>query len=249
MSARPQRTADAGFSLTELLVTMFVMSVVVIAATSLAIGFQKSNSANVTRQDQIDAARVASEGMAKTVRAAVKPSQLTTTCTLCTADAFIKAEDFVVQFYANINNAGNTVGPSRVTYTVVTAGADEGDLIESIQVPDSNLPSATGYVYCDAVAGGASAACKARLSTRVLARDVVYSGGPLLKYYDGSGARMTPPTGGSLAGAQLEKVLSIELTVQVQSDAGYQAGPTTYIQRVMLPNSQAVLRLGEEETP
>lgn len=229
-------------SLTELLVTMMIMSVVVIAASSLAIGFAKTNAANVTRQDQIDAARMASESMSKLIRTAVKPSQLTTSCAGCVADAFIKAEPFVVQFYANVNNPGNSVGPSRVTYTVAASGPQAGELIESIQRPDSSVPTASGYQYCDAASPSATVDCKARLSTRVLARDLVTGEGPLLKYYDESGAVLTPPVGGSLAASDLERVLSIELAVKIQVPASYQAGSTTYIQRIMLPNSQAVLQ-------
>lgn len=238
----PRARGDAGLTLTELLVTMMIMSVVVIAATTLSIGFAKTNAANVTRQDQIDAARMASESMSKLIRAAVKPSQLTTSCAGCVADAFIKAEPFVVQFYANINNPGNSVGPSRVTYTVATTGPQAGELVENVQRPNSNIPSGSGYEYCDATAVGATADCKARLSTRVVARDVVLHEGPLLKYYDEAGLLMTPPVGGSLSGPELERVLSIELAVRIQTETAYEAGSTTYIQRIMLPNSQAVLQ-------
>lgn len=239
---RHRQRDDVGMSLTELLITMIIMSVVVIAATSLAIGFTRTNAANVTRQDQIDTARMTSESMSKLIRAAVKPSQLTTSCPGCVADAFIKAEPFVVQFYANINNPGNSVGPSRVTYTVAATGPQAGELVENVQRPNSNIPTGSGYQYCDATAPGATAACKARLSTRVVARDVVTAEGPLLKYYDEAGLLMTPPVGGSLSASELERVLSIELSVRIQAAASNDAGSTTYIQRIMLPNSQAVLQ-------
>ena len=42
-------------------------------------------------------------------------------------------------------------------------------------------------------------------------------------------------------------VLAIELTVSVQSTTVTKANPTTYIQRITLPNAQAVLRQGEDE--
>lgn len=232
-------------SLTELIVTMFIMSVVIIGAVSLTIGFQRTNAANLARQDAIDTARTTSESMSRTIRAAVKPSQLTLSCAGCTQDAFIEARDFSVRFYSNINNAGNTVGPSRVTYGVALTGANAGVLTESVQRPDSNTPTATGYQYCDAAASSATAACKARLSTRTVARGVVTNAGALLRYYDQDGTRMTPPTNGTLSAAELEKVLSIELVVQVTSLNVTSADPTVYIQRIMLPNAQAVLRQGE----
>jgi prepilin-type N-terminal cleavage/methylation domain-containing protein len=240
---------ERGSSLTELLVVMLIMGIITAAVASLTIGFQRTNAQNITRQDQIDAARTAVERVSKTVRTAVKPSQLATTCALafCTEDAFMRAEDFSVQFYANLNNDKNLIGPSRVSYAVATSGATAGQLVEKVQRPDSNVPTSTGYAYCDAEAAAASADCKGRLSTRVITRGIqTPATTPLFKYYDTTGARLTTAAAtGTLTADQLEKVLSIELTVAVQS-ANAQAAPTTYIQRVTLPNSQAVIRQGSE---
>lgn len=238
-------SSDRGTTLTELLVVMLILGIIVAATATLTIGFQRTNAQNISRQDQIDAARTAVERMSKTVRTAVKPSQLTTTCVGCLADAFVKAEDFSVQFYANLDNTQNTVGPRRITYTVATTGADAGVLIEKSQVPESNVAIETGYEYCDAEAAGADAGCVARLTSRRITPGVLtVSGMPLFKYYDEAGVRMTPVAGASLTAVELEKVLSIELVVTVQSTNATKAAPTTYIQRVMMPNSEAVLRSG-----
>lgn len=238
---------DSGFSLTELMVTMFVMGIVVAATVSLTIGFQRTNAQNISRQDQIDSARTAVEAISKSVRTAVKPAQLTSTCTLCIEDAFLQGTDYSVQFYANLNNPGNTIGPSRVTYTLVTTGPTAGQIVETIQRPDSYIPSATGYAYCDATSGSASAACKARFSTRPVAFGALATTGtPMLKYYDSAGLQLSPATsGGSLSVAQLGHVLSIEIVVTVQTNNATKANPTTYVQRVTLPNAQAVIREGE----
>jgi hypothetical protein len=228
---------------------MLIMGIITSALATLTIGFQRTNAQNITRQDQIDAARTGVERISKTVRTAVKPSQLSTTCTLsfCTEDAFMRAENFAVQFYANLNNDKNMIGPSRVSYAVATSGATAGQLVEKVQRPDSNIPTSAGYVYCDATAGAATADCKARLTTRVISRGIqTPTATPLFKYYDTAGVRLIPDAAtGTLAADQLEKVLSIELVVAVQSANG-QAAPTTYIQRVTLPNSQAVIRQGTE---
>jgi len=128
------------------------------------------------------------------------PSQLTSTCTLCTQDAFVLGKDYSMQFYANINNVGNSVGPSRVTYTISTSGTDLGTLVEKVQVPDSATPTATGYVYCNAEIAGATAACKARLSTRTLAVGVkTNTGVPVFAYYDGVGGSHDPDAGYRIA--------------------------------------------------
>jgi prepilin-type N-terminal cleavage/methylation domain-containing protein len=240
---------ERGSSLTELLVVMLIMGIITAAVASLTIGFQRTNAQNISRQDQIDAARTAVERISKTVRTAVKPSQLTTTCTLtfCTEDAFMRAENFSVQFYANLNNDKGSIGPSRVSYAVANSGVTAGQLVEKVQRPDSKDPTSTGYAYCDAEAVAATNNCKDRLTTRVVARGIqTPAGAPLFKYYDTTGTRLIPDAAtGTLTTAQLEQVLSIELTVAVQS-VNARAVPTTYIQRVTLPNSQAVIRQGSE---
>jgi prepilin-type N-terminal cleavage/methylation domain-containing protein len=241
---------DGGFSLTELMVTMFIMGMVVAATVSLTIGFERTNAENVSRQDQIDSARTAVEAMSKSLRTAVKPAQLTSNCTSCIADAFLQGTDFSVQFYANLNNPKNSIGPSRVTYTLVTTGPKAGQIIETIQQADPPIGTApwpnpiTGYQYCDATLGSATAACKARLSTRPVAFGAIATAGtPMLKYYDAAGHQMSPSTsGGSLTVPELGTVLSIEILVTVQSTNATKPNPTTYVQRVTLPNAQAVIR-------
>ncbi|MDM7831226.1 PulJ/GspJ family protein [Cellulomonas edaphi] len=232
---------DRGNSLTEMLIVMLIFGVILAAVGTLTMGFTRSNSQNVSRQTQVESARMASETMSKYLRTAVMPSQLTSACTNC-QDAFVLGQDFAVQFYANIDNPGNSVGPSQVTYTVVQSGASAGDLVEKVQIPDSNVPTSTGYIYCNAEAGTASPACKARLRTRTVAKGVqVAAGAPVFTYYRKNGQRMTP-TAGSLTTDDLSKVLAVELTVSVQSGKSYTVDPTTYVQRVTLPNAQAVLR-------
>ncbi|WP_448629389.1 PilW family protein [Cellulomonas soli] len=236
-------------SLPELLISMMLLGVVMVAVTSLSIGFMRTNQQSINRQDQIDTARSATERMSKTLRTAVMPSQLSSACVgTCAVEAFVKGEDYAVQFYANLNNAGNAIGPSRVTYTVVTDAGGVRSLVEKVQRPDSNVPTATGYAYCDAEAVGASADCRERLSTRTLAEGLV-QGTPLFTYYQGSSATPMSPaaSGGSLTAANLAKVLAIELHVTVQQQGSVETRPTTYIQRITLPNAQAVLR--QKEVP
>lgn len=241
LGRRRSTSTDAGLTLVELIITTLITGLIAALTTALVIGVQKTNQQNVTRQDQIDDARVAVESMSKTLRASIKPSQITNAgCAIgCTEDAFLQGSDFHVQFYSNINNPKNTVGPSRVSYEVLTTGDPKGDLVESIQRPNSNIPTSSGYVYCTAGSSG----CADKIKTRVIARNVQMAS-PLFTFFDGEGAKMTPPANGSLSVAQLKKLLSIELVATVQVQTGEKAGPTTYIQRLMLPNAQAVMKGG-----
>lgn len=246
---RRRARGEAGTTLTELNITMIVMAVIVVATTSLIIGFHTSNAENMSRQEQIDSARYSVELMSRSIRAAVKPAQISAACsvTTCPEDAFMLGDDFHVQFYANLDNAGGSVGPSQVEYVVV-----DGRLTETIQIPDSPTPTASGFQYCDHEAPGASAACKARVSTRLLAEGVQTDDAtPLFRFWDRSGVQLDPDAyGGVLTGAEMQTVVAVELVINVQAPNATRAEPTEYIQRVMLPNVQAIIRQEEEaETP
>lgn len=261
MSSRPLRLRachegdgdrDRGTTLAELIVVMFVMGLIMAAVTSLTIGFQRTNAQSIARQDQLDSARTAVERMSKTLRTAIRPNQLPATCTgaCASTDAFQQAGSFSVQFYANLDNSGNSTGPRRVTYTIATTGADAGVLVEKVQRPESSTPGALGYQYCDAEALGATSDCKQRLTVQRLASGVRTDDGAVLRYYDGTGTLLVPASNGLLSAGDLAKVLSIELVLSVQSQAASAPDPTQYIQRVMLPNAQAVQRpAGGAATP
>ena len=246
---------DKGTTIVELSVTMLILGIIVAATATLAIGFSRTNAQNTNRQDQIEDARQAVERISKTLRTAVKPSQLIAACSVACGDidAFMQGKDASVQFYANLNNPGNRVGPSRITYTVGTTGASAGLLVETAQTPTDSNPSTPvvdpghdGYVYCDATNPLASEECKSHLTSRVLAHDVQTSS-PVFKYYGPDGARLSTSTTG-LTSDELSQVLAIELVVTIQkSRTTEQVSPTTYIQRITLPNAQAVLQQGRDD--
>ncbi len=236
------RRKDSGLTLVELMVSTMITALIAILTTTLVIGVQRTNQENVSRQDQIDAARVSVEAMSRTLRAAVKPSQVVIgTCAGGCPDieAFQQGGAFRVQFYANVDNSKGTVGPRRVTYEVPATGADAGKLIETIQVPNNARPADGVYQYCTPGSSG----CAARIERRPLASAVVASGPAMLRYFDAAGHEMVPPAGGTLTSAQLQDVLSVEVRVTVQTTTGgARPKPTTYIQRVMMPNAQAIIK-------
>jgi len=252
MGARSRRATarrDAGMTLTELMVVMLIMGIVVAATATLTIGMSRTTGQNVARQDQIDVARAAVERISKTTRTAVKPSQLLSSCSVSCAevDAFLQGKNLSVKFYANLDNPGNSVGPSQVTYTIATSGADAGVLIEKVQRPDSNIPTSSGYAYCNAEVAGATSACRSRLTVRRVAPGVS-TAKPVFAYFAGNGDPLIPVASG-LSAADLEKVLAIEVTLTVRSASPTAPRPTTYIQRITLPNAQAVMQQGEDATP
>ena len=249
--SQDRRPRDAGITLAELLVTMMIMSFIVMATAALVIGTQNASQQNVNRLDQIQEARNGTERMSQTLRTAVMPSQLLGGCLGCVGDAFVQGKRFEVQFYGNFENPNNSIGPSRITYTVADPDADGvGELVQTIQKPDSPYPTATGYQYCNPdPAANPSAECLSNVRRSIVARDVLVDPSkPLLRYFDQHGNEMHPGSG-SLDGDQLSRVLSVEihLRVQGQQGANTQAKETSYIQRIMLPNAQAVIRQSQEE--
>lgn len=243
---------DAGTTLTEMVVVMLIMSIVVVTTVSLTISLGRTTAQNSARQDQIDVGRIAVERLSKTARTAVKPSQLQPTCdTACgEVDAFLQGGSYSMKFYANLDNVSNLVGPSQVTYTLATTGTDAGVLVEKVQTPDPvavpGNPPPTGYTYCNAEATGATGACKSRLTVRRLATGV-QTGTPVFTYYQANGDPL-PASASGLTADQLEKVMAIEVQLTVKSPSASAPGATTYIQRITLPNAQAILQ-GEDKTP
>lgn len=249
MRARIRRALerrDAGMTLTEMLVVMFIMGIVIAATVSLTITMSRTTGQTIARQDQVDAARVGVERVSKTVRTAVRPGQINSNCADACAEvnAFLQGTTTGMQFYANLDNPGNAYGPSRITYSVGTSGADKGVLIEKVQRPQTNTGTP---VYCNAEAAGATAECRSRLTVRRLVTGV-QTGGALFSYYDVKGDPLIPTASG-LSAEKLEKVLAIEVTLTVQSSSPTAPRPTTYIQRITLPNAQAAIQAEEDATP
>ena len=230
---RRMRRSDDGVTLTELIVTMVVLGVLVSATVLMVSASMRVSSGNKERLDQSNTATIAMQRVSRTLRTAVLQSQLTTTCTLaiCTESAFLKGTPTSVQFYADVDNPKNTVGPSRVTYDVTG-----GVLTETVQKPDSPIPDASGYRYCAPGAG-----CQIR--TTVLATDVS-STTPIFSFYTALDAvnAITLATGAQLTADQLKSVDSIDVSLNVQRAGGANVAGASMIQRVALPNADSVVR-------
>lgn len=163
------------------------------------------------------------ESMSKTLRTAVRPSQLNATCIGCDQAAFLQGNARSVQFYANINNPANILGPSRVSYTVDNSGV----LTETLQAPNAHAATDYNYQYCTPGPG-------CTVTSRVLARGVSLTK-TMFTYYDASNNTFSTLP---LASTDLPRVDSIDIIVNISSSA--QVSATTFTQRVTLPNADAV---------
>ena len=233
-SHRAAVRGDEGVTLAEMSVTMLVLGMLVAALGAMVISGERITAGVKERLDQSNSATIAMQRMSRNLRTAVLQSQLTTACIIsaCTDSAFLVGSPSQVSFYADVDNPKNSVGPSRVTYTVTA-----GTLVETVQKPDSPVPDATGYHYCTIGTGG----CTARTTTLAIG---VQTTTPVFAYYTAAAptTAMTMGTGGVLSSAQLKTVDSIDITLQVLLPGGPAVGGATMVQRVALPNADSVVR-------
>jgi prepilin-type N-terminal cleavage/methylation domain len=220
---------DQGLSLIEMVVVTLILGIVLAMVQQTTIQAQKEVAGNSSRLDQLQQSKVAMESMSKVLRTSVLPTQLDGTCSSCATAAFINGDVRSVQFYANINNDSNVIGPSQVSYVVDASGT----LTESIHGPNPHAANDYNYQYtCTRPTVGCV------VTSRVLARKVDTTQ-VLFTYYDASGASITPP----LSGATLKLVDSIDVVIKVKVSKNVQA--VTLTERVTLPNADAV----EQESP
>jgi prepilin-type N-terminal cleavage/methylation domain-containing protein len=222
---RARRSLDDGFTLTELVVVMFILGVVLAVVQTTMVMTSRTVSDNNLRVSQTEQARAAMDAMSRSLRTAVLPAQLGGTCSACNVAAFVQATSTSVQFYADVDNDQNLVGPSRVTY-VVTAS---GDLTETVQPPDAHAPDNRSYTYCAPGPG-----CP--VVSRVLARNVQATS-PVFAYYDRTGAALAVVP---LTAAELAAVDSVDLVLTVRGARTQHVNPVTVTERVTLPNADAV---------
>jgi prepilin-type N-terminal cleavage/methylation domain-containing protein len=221
-SARP----DGGFTLTELLVTIFILGIVLAGVQTTLIFTQRTVGEQSVRVDQTQQTSEAMNAVTKTLRTAVLPSQLNGTCASCDLAAFIQGTPTSVSFYANINNDGNTVGPSRVSYSVDS----KNELVESIQPPNPHATTDFNYQYCTPGTAGCV------VKTRVLARNLV-PGAAIFTYYDPNGVSLGA---GTLTASDLANVDTMDVVISVRDSTASRVPPTTFMARVSMPNHDSV---------
>jgi len=223
---------DDGVTLAEMSVTMLVLSLFVGCVVVMVSAGEKTSLGVKERMDQTNQATISIERISRNLRTAVLQSQLTTVCTLsiCTDAAFLQGTPTSVQFYADIDNPRNTIGPSKVTYSVVG-----GVLTETVQKPDSPTPDAAGYHYCTS-----GSTCQIR--TTVLATNVQTASAPFTYYNATDPVNGMTLTAGALTSEQLKTVDSIDVQIQVQVAGGANVGAASVVQRVALPNHDSVVR-------
>ena len=131
MVPRAAAAARRGVTLVEMSVTILVLGMLVGALVMMVTSGERVSGGVKERMDQTNSATIAMERMSRNLRTAVLQSQLTTACILSVHRLGVPRRlPISVQFYADVDNPKNTVGPSRVTYTVA-GGSLVGDRAEA----------------------------------------------------------------------------------------------------------------------
>ncbi len=171
---------DRGVSLMEMMVAVFVFGFVAIGVATLTAGIERTDHETFRRVDATEEARYAVRMVARTLSRAVEPGVLGAG----TGPAVTVAEPTTLTVYANIDNPGNSVGVARVTYDLV-----DGVLTETVS--RARVGSRDSFCLPEEAA---TPACEGRVSTVVLARDLVTSVMyPLFRYYDADLGSVTAP--------------------------------------------------------
>jgi prepilin-type N-terminal cleavage/methylation domain-containing protein len=213
---------DGGYTMMELVVVVMILGIVLAMVQTTLILTQRTVAGSGARVDQTQQARVAIDSITKVLRTAVLPSQLNGTGSSSSAAAFTQGTKTSVQFYANINNDSNIVGPSQVSYNVDSSGT----LTEKIQPPDAHAAGNYNYLYT----------CTTCATTRVLARHASTTQA-MFTYYTKTGATITDTV---LSAADLSSVDSVDVVVMVKASANQTIQATTLYERVTLPNADSV---------
>jgi prepilin-type N-terminal cleavage/methylation domain-containing protein len=213
---------DGGYTMMEMVVVVMILGIVLAMVQTTLILTQRTVAGSGSRVDQTMQARVAIDSLTKVLRTAVLPSQLNGTGSSSTAAAFIQGTKTSVQFYANINNDSNIIGPSQVTYNIDSSGM----LTEKIQPPDAHAVGNYNYLYT----------CTTCATTRVLARNVSTTQA-MFTYYTKTGATITDTV---LTAADLSAVDSVDVVIMVKASANQTIQATTLYERVTLPNADSV---------
>ena len=224
-----RRDDDAGITLAELLITMFLSSLVLgLVATFFVQIARATTSANQSRQGSSIAANIANE-LSDTIRPA---TSLVVSGATKPDPAVVIGLPSKVTLYTFADNVATNVQPIRVQFEVTAANR----LLESRWVATKN--ATTGLWVFPAMTATPS-------STRLFPGTIIAASAattpatsasaPLFSYYDSQSVEIIPAATG-LTQSQRESVASIRFTVRTRSEASTTAAVVTIQNTVGLPN-------------
>lgn len=219
---RVRLTEDAGMTLPEVLVTMFLMSLIGVLVVSLFTGITRTLTRDRAANDNTNVASVAMDQLTRSVHGLGD-------ITLSTgANVGIEvASHSAMTFYSYVDTESSAVRPIKLSYEVTAAN----ELRESRWLA---IPAGTERWSFPAKA----------TSTRVIARDVVASSAaPLFVYLDSDG----DPLGSAAGLSALDRgmVRAVEVEMRIQTDRSDRAATVELHNTIGIPNRVATLGAGK----
>lgn len=217
-------TADAGISLTELIVAMMIFGIVLTVVGSMFATMTKATTyANATDQN----VRNASNGMnamSRMLRSAQNLPQVNTTDRPAFSDA--RAETVTLVTAVNLDPATtDDTTPLEVTFAVDA----KRNLRETTRTGVHPTAGSPYWVF------NSTSPVTARTITTPVS--TTPSGqAPLFRYYGSDGVELVPPTGASLSGDDLADIASVAITLRQANSKSTLDNGITLVNTVMLEN-------------
>ncbi|MCW4385332.1 type II secretion system GspH family protein [Salinibacterium sp. SYSU T00001] len=216
-------SGEAGFSLPELIVAMFLFSIVSTLAVTLVVTVSQ---AFMRERAATDSTNVAAVGMNEVTRI-IRAGTLVPQASGNDLPVFAEAKKESVTLHAYIDTSSSTPRPLRVRFAIDPATRD---LVETrwLSTPHPTVPGA--WVFNSTPD-----------SSRVIARKIVVPAGgeaSLFTYYRivaGEPQEISIGSGG-VSSSLFGEIAVVEVRMKVQADITERADPVTITNRVGLPN-------------
>jgi hypothetical protein len=209
---RSRRRGESGVGMVELMATIALMSVVMVAVYQGIDSLTTAASGTDARLVNLNEARILMGAASKDLRTAGKLQAGT--------PAFTVAKDREVTFYANMLPNPTVVAPRQI-HIYVDA---QNQLIEEVKAPDAGSV-APNYTYTDPAN---------QPTVRFVGRYIANGGtNPIFTYNDWNRQAITPTP---LSSQNLLAIRSVTIQLMIRKSAYRNTGYTTLLNTVRLPN-------------
>ncbi|GIG39814.1 PulJ/GspJ family protein [Cellulomonas phragmiteti] len=208
---------DRGLTLPELLVTMFLLSMITVLMVGTISGFSRAFTRDRAASDSTMVAATAMKEVTRVVRSG---TELRLTGGGATnAPVFIEARPDTLTMYAYVDTSAAAPRPIKVRFAIDA----QRRLIE------------TRWPVTNTAAPWTFAAMTSPSSSRPVARFIPTTAGPLFVYLDKDENPLVPGAGG-LTADQIKNVAAVRVTITVQGDITGRADAVTVQNAVGIPN-------------
>ncbi|WAB82646.1 type II secretion system protein [Microcella daejeonensis] len=216
---RRLRHEDAGFSLPELMVTIFVMGVLSAVVVSFYVAMTGAFTEDRSATDSTSTASVGMNNLTRVIRAG---TEIRVQGQTLNNPVFIEAKNEDLTLHAYLDTDSTDPRPIKVRFWINA----QRELMETRW--DSTRVNGSYFVFDSTPE-----------STRVIARTVATRTGTdpwLFTYRAADGTVQPVPTTGSFTTNQLRNIASVQVRLTVQADITSRAAPVTLQSTVGIPN-------------